>query len=181
MSSLTLEQPLEGLCECGCGEPAPISPVTDRRAGRIKGQPIRFINGHQNRWKGPSMELVDGGYGDPCWKWLRCLNNYGYGLIRVDGKSRLAHRHLWERTRGPIPDGLEPDHLCRNRWCVKPRHLELVTRAENARRGSRTKLTLDQAREIKHSNQTYKALAERFGVGLSTVWAIRTGKNWKDA
>lgn len=179
-AALTLEHPL-ATCECGCGEPTPLAARTDRRTGHIAGQPIRFINGHQNRWKGPSIEAnVDGGYQTSCWRWLRCLNNYGYGLIRVDGKSQLAHRYLYEHARGPVPDGLELDHLCRNRWCVRPAHLEAVTRKENARRGARTVLTADEARAIKESTDTYEALARRFGVAPSTVWNIRSGKNWSD-
>ncbi len=53
------------------------------------------------------------------------LNSGGYG----------PHRHRWEREFGPIPEGMDLDHLCRNRWCVNTGHLELVTRKENLRRG----------------------------------------------
>ena len=55
------------------------------------------------------------------------LNSGGYG----------PHRHRWEREHGPVPDGLDLDHLCRNRWCVNVAHLELVTRQENLARGKR--------------------------------------------
>lgn len=70
-----------------------------------------------------------------CWVWqLHCMPTEGYGLIAVDGRPRLAHRVSYETFVGPIPDGLQLDHLCRNRPCVNPDHLEPVTCQENIRR-----------------------------------------------
>jgi hypothetical protein len=66
-----------------------------------------------------------------CWKWGRHLNPQGYG--KSGGK--LAHRRAYQLAIGPIPGGLVLDHLCRTRRCVNPLHLELVTSAENTRRG----------------------------------------------
>lgn len=62
------------------------------------------------------------------------FNSSGYGQF---GRSERAHRYSYERSRGPIPDGLELDHLCRVRRCVNPAHLEPVTHAENMRRARR--------------------------------------------
>lgn len=73
------------------------------------------------------------GHRTACWIWTGQLNERGYGLIRSK-LSRLAHRAVWIETNGPIPDGLEIDHLCRQRDCVNPTHMELVTRSENMRR-----------------------------------------------
>jgi len=72
---------------------------------------------------------------DGCWVWTAALNNGGYGLVRLDGRTRRAHRVVYELLVGPIPEGLELDHLCRNHACVNPDHLEPVTHGENIRRG----------------------------------------------
>lgn len=69
-----------------------------------------------------------------CWLWLG-PNATGYGQIKLDGKVRLAHRVSYELAKGPIPGGLEIDHLCRVRCCVNPNHLEAVTRRVNQLRG----------------------------------------------
>jgi hypothetical protein len=75
----------------------------------------------------------------PCWIWTASKNNWGYGQIsNWPYAPLLAHRLIWFLTRGDITEGLEPDHLCRNRACVNPDHLELVTRQVNLSRGMGT-------------------------------------------
>ena len=72
----------------------------------------------------------------PCWIWTAGRDHTGYGDFRFQGRKRVAHRVAWILTFGSEPaDGLELDHLCRVRWCVRPDHLEPVTHAENTRRG----------------------------------------------
>lgn len=69
----------------------------------------------------------------PCWEWTGSKTR-GYGNIG-DGRTLiLAHRWSHEHFIGPIPDGYEVDHVCRNRGCVRPEHLEAVTHSENVRR-----------------------------------------------
>jgi hypothetical protein len=71
-----------------------------------------------------------------CWEWIGTIDTKGYGVASVSkSKNVRAHRLIYEAFRGPISDGLDLDHLCRNRSCVNPHHLEPVTRKENVYRG----------------------------------------------
>jgi len=72
---------------------------------------------------------------DGCWEWIGTINKVGYGYLS-DGVSKLAHRFAYELLIGPIPEGLQIDHLCNVRNCVNPAHLEAVTLQENMRRMS---------------------------------------------
>lgn len=109
-----------------------------------------------------------------CWPWRGCRGKNRYGRLNIltpDGRrtSLGAHRVAYELYVGPIPDGLEIDHLCRNRACVNPAHLEPVTRAENIRRAM---LRLDDPEIIRlyvDEGYGYVAIADQIGVNPETI------------
>lgn len=70
-----------------------------------------------------------------CWLWQAATYPNGYGQFWNGKRGQLAHRFAYETMVGPIPEGLDLDHLCRVRACVNPAHLEPVTRRENLLRG----------------------------------------------
>lgn len=72
-----------------------------------------------------------------CWIWTGAMRKGGYGCLTIDSVVIAAHRYFYERYKGPIPDGLEIDHLCRTPACVNPDHMEAVTKLENMRRVGR--------------------------------------------
>lgn len=74
---------------------------------------------------------------ESCWEWVGTIHNTGYGCMSDEtGRQVRPHRFMWELMRGPIPPGLTIDHLCRNKRCVNPDHMEVVTFGENTLRGN---------------------------------------------
>lgn len=80
-----------------------------------------------------SLVSVDAETG--CWVWHGYRMPAGHGRVRVDGKKVLVHVWVWGQFVGPVPEGLELDHLCRNPPCCNPEHLEPVTHRVNVLRG----------------------------------------------
>ncbi|MDE9364574.1 HNH endonuclease signature motif containing protein [Luteipulveratus sp. YIM 133132] len=112
-----------------------------RAAWRRKYKPVRSRKQHIVSAPGSSdlqrfMDKVRVPSGRGCWLWLGALSmgQSGYGQFRTRTGAHMAHRWLWERQHGAVPDGLQLDHLCRVTRCVNPEHLEPVTPAENDRR-----------------------------------------------
>ncbi len=98
---------------------------------------VRFEEHVDRTGKEPST-FWDGTISSPCWKWIGARHPAGYGIIRHAGTGRLqlAHRFAYEANIGPIPEGLEIDHKCRNPECTNPEHLEPVTHQINCLRGN---------------------------------------------
>lgn len=146
---------------------------------------------------------------DACHPWLAAVNRSGYGYFYFDGRMRGAHIVAWALANGPTPVGTELDHechnravlagtcapgVCRHRLCCNPSHLAPKTRLKHradsapfghARRinNGRAKLTEQQVSEIKaglSAGMTMAGLARTYGVGATTVRAIRDGKTWVD-
>ncbi|GAC70794.1 hypothetical protein GS4_41_00410 [Gordonia soli NBRC 108243] len=76
-----------------------------------------------------------------CWQWTGAIQSKGYGSFQFRGRTRSTHRLAYELLVAPIPAGLQIDHLCRNRACCNPAHLEPVTAGENHRRAPHTQVT----------------------------------------
>ncbi len=106
------------------------------------------LPGRARRAMRPFMELFDASDPDACWLWMGNLSRYGYGRGVLDGRQVIAHRAVYVALVGPIPTGLDLDHLCHNadpecvggvtclhRRCVNPKHLEPATRRMNVLRG----------------------------------------------
>lgn len=87
-------------------------------------------------WASRFWDKVDKDGHDGCWLWTDATSWNGYGRFYTGSRVMSAHRLSYELAVGPIPDGLQIDHLCRVRACVNPAHLEPVTLAENIRRGA---------------------------------------------
>lgn len=108
--------------------------------------------------------------GPGCWAWIGSRATGGYGSIWRDGRNVHAHRAVYELLVGPIPDGLHIDHLCRNRNCVNPDHLEPVTLVENILRGEGIMALNARKTHCMHGHPFTEE---------NTHWRARDGKLWR--
>lgn len=116
-----------------------------------------------------------------CWRWTKGKTTAGYGHISIRQVYFQAHRLMYILHRGPVTTE-HIDHLCRNRWCVNPWHLEPVSAAVNAQRGSQAHLTPEKVALIRDAHAKghgVRALARMLGVNHGTVSRIVNGLTWK--
>lgn len=169
------------LCECGCGQPAPLAPRNWPSKGIKKGDPLRFIANHRvvtpladRFWA--RVEKTDG-----CWLWTGSRDHAGYGRLQRGARGEgvvKAHRLSYELHHGPIPDGMFVCHRCDNPQCVNPDHLFLGTnqdnlddaKAKHRMPGRPLAVDADALIAFIDSGGTYRAASERFGVSRSTVY-----------
>jgi len=159
-----------------------------RGGGERKAQPVRYYGktNEERFWL-----YVRRGSG--CWEWTGYKNKKGYGVLNLRGHREIAHRVSFRMHRGNIPNGLFVLHRCDNPGCVNPRHLWLGTLSDNNRdmtlkgrhshrglvAGRHAKITADDVREIRASNDDALTLAARYGIARSHVYHIQTRRKWR--
>lgn len=191
-----------GYCHCGCGEKTNLVTVSCKKRGVKKGEPSKFISGHNVIPKTVEERLwskVDVKGPDDCWNWQEeSRDGKGYGAILFRKKIVKAHRVAWIITNGEIPDGLFVLHKCDNRACCNPNHHFLGTNMDNVldmmakdrcaptrARGEGSgisKFTDAQILAIraKHDGnlKNFSATAREYGVTPSTIINIVYRKTW---
>lgn len=187
-----------GYCQCGCGGKTPISERTVAKKGLVRGEPRRYIKGHnayrtidEKFW---SHVAVAGP--DECWLWTASKSRLGYGRAYYEDKHTEAHRVSWAIHFGSIPTSINVCHKCDNPACINPAHLFLGTDKENMAdkykkgRANHPKgeavassvLTEDAVRLIRHLATTGEprwSLSLQFGVSAVTIGNIINRKTWK--
>lgn len=116
-----------------------------------------------------------------CWEFVGCLTHNGYGQMKRNRKHLRANRYFYEKYVNKIPVNYQIDHLCKNRKCVNPKHLEAISAKENVQRSSVAKLSRNQVKEIRSKYLLrYKqtVLASLFNIGQTEISRIVNNLRW---
>lgn len=194
-----------GYCHCGCGQQTPSAPQTHTAKGWIKGQPLRYLPGHniapyRHTLAEAFWLYCVPGAPDTCWLWQGPLHK-GYGFFERHGKRYYAHRVSYELHYGPIPatekcHDTSVCHTCDMPACCNPAHLFLGTQADNNRdmtakgrhadlRGEQNgyaKLTEKDVIEIRCLHEQGimgTAIGRQFNVSKSLIYQIVRREAWK--
>lgn len=157
-------------CKCGCNT-------------ALKKKKSIWAKNHHGRKSPVDFVVEDHSYKSCCWIWKLKLEWTGYGRIKRNGKSHTVHVYYWEAINGKKPQGMELDHLCRVRACMRPDHLELVTHKENDRRGASARLKEENISEIfslYNSGITMKNIARMFSISRGHVSDIIRETKWNN-
>jgi hypothetical protein len=124
----------------GCDDPVLLTGLCafHKRRQRYKGTPVyesRLDPIEERLWRDVNKDGPEW-FGTRCWVWTGLITSNGYGSVGHEGKSKPAHRLAFRLSGGAVKRGQEMDHLCRNRACVNPSHLEAVLPLVNALRGA---------------------------------------------
>ena len=120
-----------GLCECGCGETTNIVQHNSPSQNLVKGEPFRFIRGHQFRLPRIGGKRIEIDPETGCHNWLLGKSRHGYGRMSIGREKVRVHRYFYEQAFGELPDDILLHHTCGNSSCVNIAHLQPVTFAEH--------------------------------------------------
>lgn len=164
------------ICACGCGRI-----VTDIRLNYCRGHSPKK-RARRSDWLGIHRYTVNPK--TSCWEWTGPKNKFGYGIVQIsNGKSQCAHIAMYNEKVGPVPDGLELDHIvCNNKGCINPEHVIPTTCLANSRRANAT-VTVEQVKEIKALlgfGFTRTDIAKKLNISYSVIAHIHAGNSWRD-
>lgn len=100
----------------------------------MKPKPLNIAGPDRDRLLPRFLDKIAADGPESCWEWVGTIHPLGYGQWKILGRTQRAHRVAYALLVGPLDDVLTVDHLCRNKCCVNPAHLELVTLLENNHR-----------------------------------------------
>jgi hypothetical protein len=154
-----------------------------------KGEITMFSEANRRRF----VEKVKTDGSSGCWLWEGKTHPSGYGFFNANGRKIYAHRYPYEYLNGPVPPSLELDHVCENKACIRPDHLDPVTHAENMRRAGlrgawsgernsqakRTELEVEVIKRAHELGAPVKDLARIFNIPLRSVYYIIKRENWR--